>query len=228
MINLYRRAARTAAELGLGDLKPMIEAIPELAVAASPPRKGGGKGGSRSEGPRSSTPSSRNHTGITREARRLPHLPRQEEEGREAVRTGEIAGVLGAGGDGSRPGGGGAAASEGMAAVSGVGVDGPGEGGRVWLGEEEEGGGGPLRVELLALLARVMLRGAAGGDLNAARVAHEAIGTLLGVPTYGGNATATATNLTRAGGCYPESRGSHPTAGDGTIRGPRRVSSENL
>ncbi len=32
MINRYRRAARTAAELHLGDLKPLNEAIPELAV----------------------------------------------------------------------------------------------------------------------------------------------------------------------------------------------------
>jgi len=33
MINRYRRAARTAAELHLGDLKPLNEAIPELAAA---------------------------------------------------------------------------------------------------------------------------------------------------------------------------------------------------
>jgi hypothetical protein len=32
MINRYRRAARTAAELHLGDLRPLNEAIPELAV----------------------------------------------------------------------------------------------------------------------------------------------------------------------------------------------------
>jgi hypothetical protein len=38
MINRYRRAARTAAELHLGDLKPLNEAIPELvAVAAASP-----------------------------------------------------------------------------------------------------------------------------------------------------------------------------------------------
>ena len=30
MINLYRRTARTAAELGLGELLPLDEAIPEL------------------------------------------------------------------------------------------------------------------------------------------------------------------------------------------------------
>lgn len=45
MINLYRRAARTAAELGLGDLAPLDQAIPEL---GSPGAKGGGKGGAPS------------------------------------------------------------------------------------------------------------------------------------------------------------------------------------
>ena len=40
MINAYRRAARTAAELRLGELVPLVEAIPELAEAAeaAPPR----------------------------------------------------------------------------------------------------------------------------------------------------------------------------------------------
>jgi hypothetical protein len=32
MINTYRRTARTYAELGLGELAPMAEAIPELRV----------------------------------------------------------------------------------------------------------------------------------------------------------------------------------------------------
>ena len=35
MINTYRRTARTYAELGLGELAPMVEAIPELAEAVS-------------------------------------------------------------------------------------------------------------------------------------------------------------------------------------------------
>ena len=33
MINAYRRTARTYAELNLGELVPMVEAIPELAEA---------------------------------------------------------------------------------------------------------------------------------------------------------------------------------------------------
>jgi len=37
MINRYRRAARTAAELGLGELAPLDRAIPELAAAAASP-----------------------------------------------------------------------------------------------------------------------------------------------------------------------------------------------
>jgi integrase len=40
MINRYRQAARTAAELGLGELAPLDCALPELA-----PKKGGPKGG---------------------------------------------------------------------------------------------------------------------------------------------------------------------------------------
>ena len=42
MINRYRRAARTAAELALGELRPLIDAIPELA-GAEPSTPPGGK-----------------------------------------------------------------------------------------------------------------------------------------------------------------------------------------
>jgi integrase len=48
MINRYRRAARTAAELGLGDLARLDEAIPEL--AAGGPGKGSGNGSNRKQG----------------------------------------------------------------------------------------------------------------------------------------------------------------------------------
>lgn len=45
MINKYRRQARTAAELGLGELAPLDTAIPELAPPGGPDGgKGGGKG----------------------------------------------------------------------------------------------------------------------------------------------------------------------------------------
>ena len=61
MINRYRRTARTAAELGLGDLAPLDEAIPELAAfaahnppAPSSPAKGSaagsGGGGAATQG----------------------------------------------------------------------------------------------------------------------------------------------------------------------------------
>ncbi|WP_438020714.1 tyrosine-type recombinase/integrase [Sorangium sp. So ce315] len=49
MINRYRRAARTAVELGLGELLPLDEAIPELAAAAG--GKGAGKGGDLAAAP---------------------------------------------------------------------------------------------------------------------------------------------------------------------------------
>jgi len=45
MINTYRRAARTAAELGLGDLAPMDEAIPELAERRAAEGGGGAQSG---------------------------------------------------------------------------------------------------------------------------------------------------------------------------------------
>jgi integrase len=43
MINRYRRAARTAAELGLGELRPLDQAIPELAGKRPGPEGGPGK-----------------------------------------------------------------------------------------------------------------------------------------------------------------------------------------
>jgi len=50
MINRYRRAARTAAELDLGDLRPLYEAIPEFAALLDTAGgKGGGKGGTPME-----------------------------------------------------------------------------------------------------------------------------------------------------------------------------------
>jgi hypothetical protein len=45
MIARYYRAARTAAELGLGDLSPLDEALPDLERAGKPPAKGGMAGG---------------------------------------------------------------------------------------------------------------------------------------------------------------------------------------
>ena len=39
MIYAYERAARTYAELGLGGVKPMWEAIPEIAAERSPRRR---------------------------------------------------------------------------------------------------------------------------------------------------------------------------------------------
>lgn len=45
MINGYRRAARTVAELGLGELVPLDRALPELAAMGSRTASGGGGGG---------------------------------------------------------------------------------------------------------------------------------------------------------------------------------------
>jgi hypothetical protein len=48
MINRYKRSARTVAELGLGELKPFAEAIPEFAAAtpgSSPRRRARGEPG---------------------------------------------------------------------------------------------------------------------------------------------------------------------------------------
>lgn len=54
-INGYRRAARTAAELGLGELVPLDVAIPELTAPASP---GGGKGSGNGSAPGGASPAS--------------------------------------------------------------------------------------------------------------------------------------------------------------------------
>ena len=43
MLNTYRRASRTAAELGLGSLLPLVDAIPEFSSPAGP--GSGPKGG---------------------------------------------------------------------------------------------------------------------------------------------------------------------------------------
>jgi integrase len=58
MIYLYKRAARTAAELGLGWLAPLDQAIPELTPKASPSANGVQTGGS--SGPSGSIPSPNN------------------------------------------------------------------------------------------------------------------------------------------------------------------------
>ncbi len=47
MVNRYRRAARKVAELHLGDLRPLLEAIPELEKAAERARIGGAFGGAQ-------------------------------------------------------------------------------------------------------------------------------------------------------------------------------------
>jgi len=49
MIHRYKRAARLAAELRLGELAPLVDAIPELAAAAAA-RTGGGPAGSNGRG----------------------------------------------------------------------------------------------------------------------------------------------------------------------------------
>jgi len=62
MINRYRRAARTVAELGLGDLLPLDEAIPELRERARQQARGGTAGGTvaiTARGPRDTKPLSR-------------------------------------------------------------------------------------------------------------------------------------------------------------------------
>ena len=55
MINKYRRAARSAAELRLGELLPLDRALPELAPKKGPPSKDSPKGGPMG-GPRQRSP----------------------------------------------------------------------------------------------------------------------------------------------------------------------------
>jgi integrase len=65
-INTYRRAARTAAELALGDLRALDEAIPELAAKGRIAAKGGGKGGNGQEVRSQDAESTVNHGAGTR------------------------------------------------------------------------------------------------------------------------------------------------------------------
>ena len=66
-INGYRRAARTAAELGLGELVPLDVAIPEFTAPASPGGgKGSGKGNATGGAPPTSSTNKRKSKGGSR------------------------------------------------------------------------------------------------------------------------------------------------------------------
>src|SRR6185369_14698881 len=156
MINRYRRAARTVAELGLGDLRPLDEAIPEVAAMASgmasdPP---GGEErkcqGSPVVAPVGLEPTCPFGPRILNPGETPPRAPDRADPAASSpiVGTGSALVAVAAG------------QSEASAARS------PSP--REWL---------------LAQLAEGVVRAMAAGDLEAARLAHDAQGRLLGVAT---------------------------------------------
>lgn len=139
MVRRYQRAARTAAELGLGDLCPLVKAIPELRAAS---RKGGGKGGSVNEG-----------------------NERAGNTGRGAIgRMAMIATRDGSTGPDSR----GSVGSSGPSnpRLAGAAADSPPIAGR--------------RSDMAVQLAEQLVGALRLGDLEVAKIAHEALGRLLG------------------------------------------------
>lgn len=162
MINRYRRAARTAAELGLGELRPLIDAIPELAVVDSSGAssgKGGGKGGA--EAPDSLSACS--GTWIRTTIRGFKERACEASETEPAESPGNL------GGDGSRsvPLANAPPLPDPLPALS---IAAPGQ----------PAIQAPPRSALLAALFDGARAAALSGDLEAARVANEAIGRLLG------------------------------------------------
>jgi integrase len=152
MINKYRRAARTVAELGLGELAPLDQAIPELAgnVAA----KGGGVNAERNQldtkrlnrrGRNTRRGSSRDTAGDT---------PQDPSPGPIVANSREI----------------GVGRSTGSASLA-AGADASRSPADVSRGDRR----GLLRVLTEQLAAAIEV-----GDLGAARVAHAALGELLG------------------------------------------------
>ena len=156
MINKYRRAARTAAELGLGELVPLDQAIPELR-----PVRAEGPAGPESP-PESPEEADDAKTSVPVQGFE-PRLG--DSKGRAAVAKRrdpkESSGNPGGAGDGS-----GAEARTGDA--------------RKAAGDAEPPSPGGPRAVLLGHLAEGLKKAIEVGDLTAARVAHGAIGQLLG------------------------------------------------
>ncbi|WP_159397658.1 tyrosine-type recombinase/integrase [Sorangium cellulosum] len=173
VIQRYRRAARTFAELGLGELASLAEAVPKLGGNVT------GNGTEEGEG------------GTARRKLLINSNTWPRAEMADAVdlkgglgrgkrgEAGELPGKSDGGGDGSRRLERGCDDSEGARDDS---IGGSGAGGER-VGEGVGARGASVRAMLLVQLGEGLAAAIVAGDVESARVAHEAIGRLLGGPT---------------------------------------------
>ncbi|WP_437686507.1 tyrosine-type recombinase/integrase [Sorangium sp. So ce176] len=171
----YRRAARTFAELGLGELASLAEGIPEL----------GGGGGTTGSG----TEQGADGMAIPKIKANSITWPRGEMAdavdlkgglGRgDGGEVGKLPGKSEGGGDGSTRLERGCDDSEGARGDS---IGGSGAGGERF-GEGTWARAASVRATLLVQLGDGLRAAIVAGDVEMARVAHEAIGQLLGGPT---------------------------------------------
>ncbi|MGK3986478.1 hypothetical protein WME99_25760 [Sorangium sp. So ce136] len=166
MIQRYRRATRTFAELGLGELACLAEALPELGG------KGTEQGGYGTATPKTKVKSVTWPRGEMADAVDLKGALGRGNGGE----PGKLLGKSEGGGDGSTRLERGCDDSEGARGDS---IGGSGAGGER-LGEGERGAS--VRAMLLVQLGEGLAAAVAAGDVETARVAHEAIGRLLGGP----------------------------------------------
>lgn len=183
MLNRYRRAARSVAELGLGELRSLVDAIPEL----------GGISERKSE--REDDPSGHSGTNTAKHSTSAPWRNgrrrgfKKLNPGGEGSRPVETPGERGKVGDGARRGAEPFATSRGSIATS-------------------SGAPGGARVELARRFLEQAQEAIAAGDLDAARIAQEAAGKLLAVPgTSSGSRDAGDVSSEAAGDVSPRSSG---------------------
>lgn len=179
MINRYRRAARRFAELGVGDLEPLDRAVPELLGEPSPepppstdPTSDPGPDPAPGSGPRSGPETSRSvastdpmlrigpdSRGRTRTGTPLRTADFESPSFRDDASRSVVSGLL----DGSLT-----TDRDGWATS--------------WAhrAASESASAGALRGDLIRLLGAFAGELAAVGDLAAARVAHAALGRLIG------------------------------------------------
>lgn len=184
MINRYRRTARTAAELGLGELAPLIDAVPELTAAPAPgPGPGPGGPGSREKGQETGKASV---DGEGDSGQRLETIDQSRAGG--MAYAGDLKSprhVL----TGAEP-----SENQGNPAHVATPREAPPDSSPFHGGVSRS-----PRGAIIADLSALMVRALEAGDVAAARVAHESIGRLLGSADAGGAEVIDITKGRRGG-----------------------------